>query len=646
MKRRTLILIGSALAVVATVAATAIPMWRTQVAVRHDDRLLAVVTRSLSERRPAEALALINRRTPLAKETPERTARWTKAEVEAAASSVQLARLAAIYQRNPAPVLADENASLLLARAYVHSRDAAGYSALRDAWKPRTTHPDGWFALEVDHLLVTGQPDEARQLLESTKLDGTADIVRLTRLALLNANGDLKQSWNRLAEAVQLDPRNADVRLFRGQILERIGKLPLARVEYVAAHLADAANPWHADQLAEFYRRQGNTAAAIEVWQKALAATPVDYLWLKQWFWSRVAVPGSAKAPALPENGTLAGFGKALASLPAEEFWKPEWSSAETRLGANRQEAFWLQLLDALRRRDEATALQLLAFRKERAQSWAPELESALWRILSYRAGGSLTPAELPLTTNVAADQHQFFTQLTAAAKGAPDAIPTDFDRLLKSDEAFATAFICAGWLRAGLDLRPDAPLAADLPTWLGYTDTQALRYVRGAAPALAFARQLPHTPELDVLVAELEIATGQTDEARALLATNATQPGAAGFRAAWLLTLAQIGNKEFDLAEKTLSAQPELAASPTGQELRARIAYLRGDSAKAAELYQSIVVNSSEARAFLARRAFAAKDWPTARRLTTELIELMPDQMQLRENLAAIARAEQQPKP
>lgn len=647
MKRRTLLLLGSVLVVAVAAAAIGVPQWRSRVAVRQDERLYGAVVKALGEHHPADALALLNRRIPPANTTAEQTARWAKIEVQVAASSMQLARLAAIYQRSPAAILADENASLLLARAYLHSRDLKDFAPLREQWAARPRSEAAWFALDVDQLILAGKLDEARAALEGRKFDGAADIPRLTRLAMLTAGTDLTKSWNLLAEANALDTHAADVRLFRGQILERIGKTPLARVEYVAAHLAEPANPWYADQLAEFYRRQGNPSAAIEVWQSALAQGAVDFIWLKQWFWSRVVAPSKAKSPALPESGSLSALDKALAGLPAESFWKAEWSEAGARLGADRQETFWLQLLEALRNRDEKEALQLVAFHKERAQSWAPELETALWRILNYRQQGTLNPAELPATlasSPTSATSHQFFTQLTAAAKSADGNIPAELDALLRGDEAFATTFICAGWMRAGVELRPEGELPKDLPSWLGYTDTQAVRYVRGHEAALAFAARLPQTPELAVLTAELQMAAGKASEARAGLTATMKSEGAAGSRAAWLLGMAQIESKEFDAAEKTVQARADLAATPTGQEMFARIAYLRGDAAKAEQIYRSIGTQSVEARAFLARRAFAAKDWANARRLTTELIELMPDQIELRENLVAIDRAEHQP--
>ncbi len=536
MKRRTLLLLGPAFLLIVAAATIALPHWRSQVALRQDARLYAAATKAFADHPSAEALALLNRRTPPSGATPEQTARWARLEVQVAASSMQFARLASIYQRNPASILGDENASLLLARAFLHSRDQKDFTALCEQWNAHPRQEAAWFTLDVDQLILAGKLDEARTALEAQKFEGAADIPRLTRLAMLTAGIDLAKSWNLLAEASALNSRTADVRLFRGQILERIGKIPLARVEYVAAHLAEPTNPWYADQLAEFYRRRGNEPAAVEVWQGALAHEAVDFIWLKQWFWSRVVTPGKSKSPALPESGSLAALDKALAGLPAEQFWNAQWSEAGVRLGADRQETFWLRLLETLRNRDEKEALQLVAFHKERAQSWAPDLETALWRILSYRLHGTLNPAELPATLPAAATSHQFFAQLAAAAKSTGGTVPVELDALLRSDEAFATAFVCAGWLRAGVELRPEGDLPAGLPAWLGYTDTQAVRYVRGNEAALAFATHLPQTPELAVLIAELQITTGRTAAARAVLGNTMKSETPSGSLVAYVM--------------------------------------------------------------------------------------------------------------
>jgi hypothetical protein len=105
-------------------------------------------------------------------------------------------------------------------------------------------------------------------------------------------------------------------------------------------------------------------------------------------------------------------------------------------------------------------------------------------------------------------------------------------------------------------------------------------------------------------------------------------------------LSLADLERKNLTEARQRVAAQPRLAQSPTGVEILAKVALAQGSKDEASRLYRQIASHSVEARTFLAHEAFAQKDWAAARRWTTELIALMPDQLQLRENLEEIRRA------
>jgi len=113
------------------------------------------------------------------------------------------------------------------------------------------------------------------------------------------------------------------------------------------------------------------------------------------------------------------------------------------------------------------------------------------------------------------------------------------------------------------------------------------------------------------------------------------------GQRASYILALAEFDLGRFEPARNWITSQPLLAQATIGQELLGRLALRQGREAEADQIYGTIASASVEAKAHLARRAFARKDWTLARRYTTDLLAEMPDQPALRENLLAIDRAE-----
>src|SRR5207248_2058510 len=139
-----------------------------------------------------------------------------------------------------------------------------------------------WFELDVDALLRRGRRAEAAALLNSQSFSGAADCGRLARLAMLNTPANLKAAWDYLDRAFALDPHNPEVRLFRGEILDGVGRHDPAKVEYLAALEADPDNPFIRDQLAEFYRRAGSYDLAMITWASGLTNnSATDLIWLK-----------------------------------------------------------------------------------------------------------------------------------------------------------------------------------------------------------------------------------------------------------------------------------------------------------------------------------------------------------------------------
>ncbi len=233
--------------------------------------------------------------------------------------------------------------------------------------------------------------------------------------------------------------------------------------------------------------------------------------------------------------------------------------------------------------------------------------------------------------------------QLAQAAQNSAVAapIPDDVHALLKSPEIFSAIFLSEGWWEAALQLNKMDVLPADFPAWVAYGMTQALRNNRNLATALAFASKQKPTPELNVLIGELLIASHDPDGGLKQLEKYAKENSELGARAAWLTSLIYIDKKAFAKAEEVVQANKLLAQSIMGKEVLARIAFGENKTDETIEIYHSIEDKSPEAKSFFARQAFADKDWNKARTLTLELLRQYPTETALWENLQKINAAE-----
>ncbi len=113
-------------------------------------------------------------------------------------------------------------AALLVARVYLHTRQREKLASITQG---RKSSSPAWGMLEADVMMLEGKGNEARKILNGLKYEGTNDIPRLVRLALLSDMRTPMTAWNLLADAAALDSRNPDVRSFRGQLLEQLFRL-------------------------------------------------------------------------------------------------------------------------------------------------------------------------------------------------------------------------------------------------------------------------------------------------------------------------------------------------------------------------------------------------------------------------------------
>ena len=645
-KQLALALLALALALA---GAGAFRQWRAHAMVRQEQMALARAESLLQAGQAGAALALAE---SFAK--GQAGGPWAKLEMAALTEQQDFPRLALLYERTPERILADEAASLLVARAFLHARKSAEYGRIREAWRGREHPLEGWLALDSDAFLLAGKPRESERLLRSQPLPGPADATRLVRLALVTAKQDLYGAWRLLAQAAALQPQNPDIRSFRAQILEAAGRTELARVEYVAALVAAPQNPLLRDRLADFYLRHRNFDLALDTWTEALARPTLDFLWLKAHFGSRVLRPVNFSSFPPPPKGDLEPLMLQIACLPAHRFFDPNAFAQLSRArnyAAQRPEVFWLRLLDALQMGREKEAFELLQFQPASLRAWEPDLAAALYRILYYRQKHSLNPPELVFTSDLAeTNRPPLFLQVEEAARqerttrGSAPLLSAGLATLLQGPEAFSAALLAAGWREAALTLWKEHPLIPGAPDWLGYGYAQALRLNRSPQAALTFLGTAELAPPLALLQAELLVEVGRRAEALAPLASLARLDSSVGLRAACLLALDAAENHRWEAAREFVLQQPLLAQADLGKELLARLALAQGRTSEAEIIYRGIVGRSVEAKTWFARQAFAQRHWQEARQLTMELLDLIPDSSQLRENLLAIDQAEKHP--
>jgi len=623
--------------------------WREHVITSQDERSYRLAADLLDQSRPGEALAII-RSFDRSRDDHEHE-KWLSLEIQSLVRLKNIHRLLYLYEHYTDIFSRHEEASLLIARALIQLKNMEVYSHLRDQWRSHEQHKELWFVLDADRLILEGKTGEAIEMLNSSSFEGKADCARLTRLALLTAPEDLNGAWKLLEDAKNKDPYNQDVRSFRAQILEGIGKLHLARIEYVAAHIADPDNLILRDQLAEFYRRTGNHALAIQTWKDTLAPPSLAYIWIKTLFWSRVSRPiDYAWDTGERPSGRMQDLVDFLVDLPEDRFWDDksfEKIPSSYEYAEARQEIYWLRIIQTLKDGSEFKALELIKKLSNTSNVYDQELCSALESILVYRRWGVLL-SENTYKVKKHPPRHQFFDELKRLSSRDDSSsptkkIPVDLDALMNSHEAFSAAFMAAGWLETSLFLHGTGPVPDDLPDWFAYGITQAYRYNRGNQAAMDFALQQKTSPSLEILIAELLIAQGRAEDAFKRLKPYIKLDSDIGYRAAWIASLSRLDMGDLRGSEDTVMLNPKLSSGTAGKEILAKIALARGDMQRADALYSSLEESSTEAKVYLSKRAYDKKQWKRARQLTTELIHKHPDNLQFAKNLEKILEKEKE---
>ncbi len=595
--------------------------------------------------------------------SPEQVKQINEAFVATLTARNDFVRLRDQFDKAPEVFEKDEAAALLLARLLLEEDNQPKLKALMKEWSQHRKDIAGWFLLDVDVLLKQKRPDEALALLETQSFVGDAESNRLARLALLKAGTNLNEAWSLLEQAFKQNPRNTDIRSFRAQILEAVGQMPAARVEYVAAVVSAPQNPILSLQLGDFYQRQFQYEMALESWKTRLQTPSLGIIWLRSLFWSRVTRSNVVKEyPTQVPDGELMELVVFLQTLPANVFWDDARFNNVPQCDVyrnEREEVAWLRILESLRTQDLAKASEILS-------KWSgklrmnPELAVGLHRVVDLKLGN---PVSQPLSfaESTSSNAHPFFQLVNLIIKENEIRVKdrelilteqqTDLQNpvsFLSRNEVFAAACLAGGWCESALKFHDTAVIeategpSADLPEWWSFGIAQCLKYNRSAADTIAFIDlQSKSSSTLKTLKAECLLSQNDRPAAIEILKTAAARPDAGGYRAAWMCSTLLLEDQDFVSAEAVVRSQPLLAEKSSGKEILARIRLAAGDATGALAIYETLGQESVEAMAYRARIAFEKKEFAKARTLTNELIRQMPGELQLMANLKAIDAAE-----
>lgn len=543
---------------------------------------------------------------------------------------------------------AEDRKALQQGKYFLSERQFDKYRNLREEWQLKTEFSSEWFFLDAEEFLLLGQRENAISLLSSHTFTGNAETERLVRLAALHILEAPSEAWNYLEIASTKDSNNADLHTFKAALLDSHNKQEKAAKEYILAVQKNENNPYLKEQLADFYLRNCQYPQATEALKSGLNSPSLSTIWIKALFWSRMTSPITFAGFQRVPTDQLTPFLVYLNTLPKEGYWD---SKAFAKLSdkdlylATQQETFWLRLFALLKNQDEAGAEALLNNNSFRSTSWAPQLEDSLKTVLAYRRAinHDLDGTE---QSNLESSKEQFLEILVALSgrtqeKGYQEelhaSLPNDLHELLLNKDVFSIACLAQGWKEAALQFQTNSEIPANYPSWIAFEFTNAYLDNRSKEEALAFATKQPSSPRLSLLIAEMYIDSGRTEEAYQVLLPLYQATNDLGGKASLLIAPLFLSKNEFKLARDALINQPSLANSVPAREVLARVFFEQGDPEVAYRLYLSIQEYSPEAKSFLARKAFAEADWIRAYHLTEELIEIYPDNITLRDNLKSI---------
>lgn len=606
----------------------------TQEQTTHQDQkqeLVQILKRAedLQQSHPLQALTLLNENKEKFTSYPRLYLKWKKLALTSARSIGNTAWLFALWQEEPTLFEDKEILSMKLAEYALSQKDLTSFNQIFKEWETKKTSSE-WVLLEADAYALTGNSDQALQLLSSSSFKGNQEIKRLLRLALLSDKDHPKVAWDYLLQALIIDPNSPEIRFYRAKLLENAKRPDLAALEYKEASLK-GDDPFFTEELANFYFNQGKYQELADLLQLTEIDQGSDSLALSAIFLSKVYKPNQKLHDALalrPLNPLL----RYLLSLSSNEFWNDKKSENEGIVATDMPEILWLQVFEKLKLGSDRAAFETLVSHPEMSQ-----LNPSLYEGL--KKGIAIHHPDLKKETGTyhlpQEGMHPLFSIL------AEQELPKQYQNLMESNQSYAALTLASGWVEAALDLQKWYPeshptfsqLSSQFPQWVVRNFAQGLAANRSASVALDFIHKQKLTPKLALLSAELNLNEGNYSEAENMLLPLAKTSS----QAALLLASLYHEQNQFIPARTAILNNPTLASSSSGKAMLARLELSYGDHHLAEKMYQEIADISTEAKSYFAKKAYQMGDYKTAYTLTRELADQFPDRQDLKSQLRKI---------
>ena len=504
--------------------------------------------------------------------------------------------------------------------------------------------PDQEYFQEEEEVVVNPVEEEAAYQLETKE---TADnFLALARDAI---HASPRNSWDYLEKALEKDPTNQTIRIYRARMLEGAGKPSLAQEEYKLAYAEDPENIPFADQFASFLMRRGQYKEAQDLLNQNLKKPSSDSIWLKAWFLGRVYKPVRFdwKHQRIP-TGHSKPLVQYVLELPEKQFWiDSSYAKVPYRHDylENQQITFWLRLLQALDTENYSLALELLKQNQFAESSWNPQLVINLTRILNYRLSRTMIidPRD-PIFARFkkSAQKKTPLTHLLSELAEEEEinlnqSIPSHLRPFLLSEEIFAIALLDANWKEGAIELHKIDRYPAFFPKNYTYEFAIALKESRGDLAALKFAKKQESSPEMDLLIVEITMDMEDNKQAVNKLHHLSKENGDIGLKASQMLVKMYMSQNEYERAKSFIEGNAHLKADISGQELLAQIFKEQNQPELAYRIYLAIENESQQAKAYLAHQALKEGDWERAEQLTVQLVSQFPENKVYRRNLEII---------
>ena len=579
--------------------------------------------------------------------------KWSSLFIETSFKTLNVKQLISLYHRDPNFFSNNENASLLIAKNFVLYGKNEDYLGLRKLWANREIQKFQWLIVDADYLILEGKRDQAIKLLNSHEFKGKEETDRLLYLYSMYVHDQPKTAIDYLNEAFYKDPTNSLLLCTRAKVSETSGNSSEAFSDYLLASLLFPNDLCVKEQLADYLIRTKKYIPALKFIEETASDMEIsNQLLLKMLFWSKMVKPLNLNFNLfeIPDDADK-GLIEYILQLKPQQFWN-NFSFNKIKNSSdyanNSQEIFWLQLIEELRLGNDALAHQLLIQNSFKKESWDPKLERTLKKIVEFRRG-ELSESEQLAFESIDLNEistSNFFEMIENSNidDETEDSIPNySLSDFLNGPFAYSTAFLAAGWNNVAIELMPLNQSFNEEPDWLLVSYARAIRESFGDSKALAFLKQKPKSPLVDLFIGEVYFEQDKPESAIVKLKKLTKREDEIGVRALWLLSLIYLKDNNREVVKEIIFDHPQLKNSVLGIDSLARLAIAEGQTSKAKQLFRSIENHSTEAQSFLSNIAFSEKKFEKAKELTLKLLEKHPDSITLQNNFLKIIKAQEQ---